>query len=124
MSEPPPGAVRMLNSTGFVGGTIATAPGVPRADAATEGAAVAPPPVPLQAVATTRPAIASEIDRPIGFRIRVPSRSSYARPTQIVRWSDQTSPWSDRRHRRPRDRSGAIHRKYGGSMVIEVRWHY
>ncbi len=70
MSEPPPGAVLMMNSTGFVGGTIATAPGVPPADAATEGAAVAPPPVPLQAVATTRPAIASEIDRPIGFRIR------------------------------------------------------
>src|SRR5258708_603493 len=37
MSEPPPGAVLMMNSTGFVGGTIAPAPGVPPADAATEG---------------------------------------------------------------------------------------
>src|SRR5690348_1269087 len=122
MSEPPPGAVLMMNSTGLVGGTIATAPEVP--DAAADGAAVAPLPVPLQAVATTRPAIASEIDRPIGLRIRCDLPLFYARPTQIVRWSDQTSLWSDRRHRRPGGRSGAIHRKYACSMVMEVRWHY
>ena len=60
MSEPPPGAVLMTNSTGFVGATSAAEP----PDAPVDGAGVAPPPVPPHAAATSSPATASEIDRP------------------------------------------------------------
>jgi len=70
MSDAPPGAVLMTNSTGWVGWTAAAVV----ATAAVLGAVVAPPPAPPQAVATMSPATASEIDRPTGFRIDATSR--------------------------------------------------
>src|SRR5258708_29611210 len=48
----------------------------------------------------------------------------------LRRWDHRAGAWRtagrrrDRGHRRTCDRSGAIHRKYGGPMPREVRWHY
>src|SRR2546421_6527893 len=89
MSEPPPGAVLMMNSTGFVGATSATAPPPDAAAPAVFGAAEVPPPAPPpQAAATTRPAIASETDRPNRLPIR-PSRMDTHGPSN--KFAGQTS---------------------------------
>src|SRR5579859_248453 len=110
MSEAPPGAVLMTNSTGFVGVTTVTpvAPADVPADA--------PPPAPPHADATSSPAIASEIDRPKGLRIRcdLPLLVRQALPKgSLVR---PRSKWSDRRHRRPGGRAGARRWKYACEM--------
>src|SRR6266852_1498751 len=116
MSDPPPGAVLMMNSTGFVGAMAAT----PDAFALPAGALVAAlPPLPPQAAATVSPTIASAMDLPSRFRIFRPSRCC-AREAR-VRWSDHTTGQTGGIVALP-DNGTQEEQKYARAMHQEAGW--